>query len=84
MENHQPLTVPAADDACATHGFVPCKGGVCAAAGMSAAGVVAGFRHEPGRRDLALVASDDVCVCAGTFTTTQFCAAPVILARARD
>ena len=83
MENHQPLTVPAADDACATHGFVPCKGGVCAAAGMSASGVIAGFRHEPGRRDLALVASDDVCVCAGTFTTNQFCAAPVILSRAR-
>ncbi|MGL5174527.1 MAG: bifunctional ornithine acetyltransferase/N-acetylglutamate synthase [Olsenella sp.] len=83
MENYQPLTVPAADDTCATHGFIPCKGGVCAAAGMSASGVIAGFRHEPGRRDLALVASDDVCVCAGTFTTNQFCAAPVILSRAR-
>jgi len=83
MEHYRPLSIPTTDGACDTYGFVPCEGGVCAAAGISAAGVSAGFRHETGRRDLALVAADDVCVCAGTFTTNQFCAAPVMLSRVR-
>jgi len=83
MGHYRPLLVPTTDGACETHGFVPCEGGVCAAAGISAAGVSAGFRHEAGRRDLALVVADDTCVCAGTFTTNQFCAAPVMLSRAR-
>jgi len=73
-----PWTVPARHTASSR-----AKGGVCAAAGISAAGVSAGFRHEAGRRDLALVVADDTCVCAGTFTTNQFCAAPVMLSRAR-
>ena len=40
-------------------------GGVTSARGFSAAGVRAGFRKEPDRLDLALVASDEPCA----FTT---------------
>ena len=47
MNNISPLVVPAAPDAPEACGFVPCEGGVCAAAGISAAGVSAGFRRNP-------------------------------------
>ena len=65
----------------AAFGFKDCEGGVCAAKGISAAGVVAGLRKEPGRRDLALVAADETCVAAGVFTQNRFCAAPVQVSR---
>ena len=83
MEKIEPLCVPAPADAPASFGFAPCEGGVCAAAGMRAAGVPAGFRKNPNRLDLALVAADETCVVAGTFTTNRFCAAPVTLSRER-
>lgn len=83
MEKIEPLCVPATADVPASFGFVPCDGGVCAAAGMRAAGVSAGFRKNPNRLDLALVAADETCVVAGTFTTNRFCAAPVTLSRER-
>lgn len=83
MEKIEPLCVPATADAPASFGFVSCDGGVCAAAGMRAAGVSAGFRKNPNRLDLALVAADETCVVAGTFTTNRFCAAPVTLSRER-
>lgn len=57
------------------------EGGVCAAAGFSAAGVHAGFRHNPERFDLALVVADRACPAAGVFTQNLFCAAPVQLDR---
>lgn len=63
-------------------GFVECEGGVCAAAGVRAGGMWAGIRPSPGKSDLALVAADEACACAGTFTTNRFCAAPVELSRA--
>lgn len=82
MTDISPLAVPAAPDAPEACGFAPCEGGVCAAAGISAAGVSAGFRRNPERLDLALVVADEPCVAAATFTTNRFCAAPVTVSRA--
>ncbi len=56
-------------------------GGVASARGFSAAGVHAGFRKEPGRLDLAVVAADEPCACAAVFTRNAFCAAPVRVSR---
>lgn len=56
-------------------------GGVTSARGFAAAGVHAGFRKNPERFDLALVAADEPCACAGTFTQNVFCAAPVTVSR---
>ncbi len=57
-------------------------GGVTSAAGFKAAGVHAGFRRNPARRDLALVVADEPCAGAGVFTRNRFCAAPVTVSRA--
>ena len=58
------------------------EGGVTAPAGFRAAGVHAGFRANPNRKDVALVVSDvEDTVAAGTFTCNVFCAAPVKLSR---
>ena len=58
------------------------EGGVTASAGFRAAGVHAGFRANPNRKDVALVVSDvEGTVAAGTFTCNVFCAAPVKLSR---
>lgn len=58
------------------------EGGVTAPAGFRAAGVHAGFRANPNRKDVALVVSDvEGTVAAGTFTCNVFCAAPVKLSR---
>lgn len=83
MTRYEPLPFPADDDY--TKGFVinRCEGGVCAAKGMKAAGVCAGLRGDPNRRDLALVVADETCVCAGVFTQNRFCAAPVQVSRER-
>ncbi len=83
MTDVQPIacTPPEADPS--TFGFAFCEGGVCAAKGIKASGTHAGFRADPNRLDLAVVAADEACVCAGTFTKNQFCAAPVQVSRAR-
>ena len=83
MSTLEPLEVPMAPDAPEAFGFVPCEGGVCAAEGILAAGISAGFRRNPERLDLALVAAERPCVAAATFTTNRFCAAPVSVSRAR-
>ena len=83
MSGFEPLRVPERDGAAEGFGFVPCEGGVCAAKGIRATGISAGFRHNPDRRDLALVVADRTCVCAGTFTKNRFCAAPVQVSRPR-
>ena len=57
-------------------------GGVTSARGFSASGVHAGFRKDPGRLDLAMVAAERPVAAAGTFTTNRFCAAPVQVSRA--
>ena len=82
MTSFEPLRVPPAPDDAQAFGFEPCEGGVCAAAGVRASGVSAGFRRNPNRLDLALVATDEPCVAAATFTTNRFCAAPVTVSRA--
>lgn len=83
MVAYEPIafTPPSSDPA--TYGFAPCEGGVCASAGIKAAGIHAGFRADPERLDLALVAADEPCVCAATFTQNRFCAAPVQVSRER-
>ncbi len=83
MTSYKPLVIPMQDDAPQTFGFVPCEGGVCAAAGMRAAGISAGFRKNPERKDMTLVVADKTSVCAATFTQNRFCAAPVQVSRAR-
>ena len=77
------INVPPAITDPASFGFHSCDGGICAAKGISAAGIHAGFRPDPNRKDLALVAADKTCVCAATFTKNQFCAAPVQVSRKR-
>ena len=81
MTDFAPIAVPTPNDVPEAFGFVACEGGVCAAEGVSAAGLHAGFRHDPKRRDMALVVADETCVAAATFTTNRFCAAPVIVSR---
>ncbi len=58
------------------------EGGVCAPQGFAAAGIHAGFRANPSKRDLALVVADEPVAAAGMFTTNVFCAAPVRVSRA--
>ncbi|MDY2624696.1 MAG: bifunctional glutamate N-acetyltransferase/amino-acid acetyltransferase ArgJ [Coriobacteriales bacterium] len=83
MEACQPLVPPHTSEDPASYGFSACPGGICAAAGIAATGISAGFRRNPTREDLALVAADETCVAAGTFTTNRFCAAPVQVSRKR-
>lgn len=80
-QSYEPLVVPSGEGAARDFGFASCEGGVCAAEGIRAAGIVAGFRGDPNRRDLALVAADETCACAATFTKNRFCAAPVQVSR---
>jgi glutamate N-acetyltransferase/amino-acid N-acetyltransferase len=59
------------------------KGGVTAARGFLAGAVFAGIKaSNPGREDLALVASQGPAAAAGVFTTNRVKAAPVRLSRA--
>ena len=83
MTSYKPLAIPTQDDSPQSFGFAPCEGGVCAAAGMRAPGISAGFRKNPQRKDMALVVADKTSVCAATFTQNRFCAAPVQVSRAR-
>ncbi len=76
---YEPLQVPAPAPFAGT--FV--EGGVCAAAGFEAGAVHAGFRRNPERFDLALVAAAAPVAAAGVFTQNRFCAAPVTLDRAQ-
>ncbi len=83
MNSYEPIPVPASATGCMPAHFSNCSGGVCAALGIKASGIHAGFRKNPERKDLALVVADDVSVCAATFTQNRFCAAPVQLDRKR-
>ena len=56
-------------------------GGVCFPRGFRAAGSAAGLKAS-GKEDVALLVSDAPAVCAGTFTTSLFPAAPVTRCRA--
>ena len=81
--SHEPLAGISQRATAQEYGFKPCEGGICAAQGMRAAGVHAGFRDDPKRLDLALVVTDDPSVVAATFTQNRFCAAPVQVSRER-
>ena len=81
MGTIEPLAVPSGNGDPSAYGFEPCEGGVCAAAGIRAAGMHAGFRHDPAKGDLALVVAEEGSVCAATFTQNRFCAAPVQVSR---
>ena len=83
IDETMPIEVSQQAGGMGDYGFEPCEGGICAAAGVRASGVHAGFRKDPNRLDLALVAADEPCVCAATFTTNRFCAAPVQVSRPR-
>ena len=83
MADVQPLSFTPPDVDPATFGFAFCEGGVCAAQGVKASGTHAGFRADPNRLDLAVVAADEACTCAATFTQNRFCAAPVQVSRPR-
>jgi glutamate N-acetyltransferase/amino-acid N-acetyltransferase len=51
--------------------------------GYRYAGIHSGLRSEPGRRDLALVVSDQPAAAAGVFTQNRLAAAPVHVCRER-
>ncbi len=70
---YEPLKVPAP----APFAGEAVGGGVCAAVGFRASAVHAGFRRNPERFDLSLVAADGPVAAAGVFTQNRFCAAPV-------
>ena len=78
-----PAVRPLPPAAAAPEGLPFVAGGVTAARGFRAAGVHVGFRDDPGRLDLALVAADEPCAAAAVFTQNVFCAAPVQVNRER-
>jgi glutamate N-acetyltransferase/amino-acid N-acetyltransferase len=57
------------------------RGGITASAGFTAAGVACGIKD--GAKDLAIIASEKVCVAAGVFTRNKVRAAPVQITRKR-
>ncbi len=54
------------------------KGGVTAAKGFAAMGVHAGIKKDKRKKDMAMIYSRVPCIAAGTFTTNQVKAAPVL------
>jgi glutamate N-acetyltransferase/amino-acid N-acetyltransferase len=57
-------------------------GGLGVVKGVKCAGVSAGFRRNPERKDLALIVTEKPAVATGVFTQNLFCAAPVSVSRA--
>ncbi len=51
--------------------------------GFRFAGVAAGLRNEPDRKDLGVIAADSGAAAAGVFTTNRVKAAPVLIAQER-
>jgi glutamate N-acetyltransferase/amino-acid N-acetyltransferase len=58
----------------------PVSGGVCAAAGFTAAGVACGIKAS-GAPDLAIIACDRRAPAAAVFTTNRAVAAPIVVSR---
>ncbi|MDR0888732.1 MAG: bifunctional glutamate N-acetyltransferase/amino-acid acetyltransferase ArgJ [Coriobacteriales bacterium] len=56
-------------------------GGLGAVKGVQCAGISAGFRRNPNRKDMAVVCVPEGSTAAGVFTRNAFCAAPVTLCR---
>jgi glutamate N-acetyltransferase/amino-acid N-acetyltransferase len=61
--------------------FHPVPGGVTAPPGFRAGSISAGIKAEAGARDVAMLAADQRCTAAGTFTTSRAPAAPVLLCK---
>lgn len=55
------------------------EGGVCAAQGFKAAGIHAGMRANPDKKDLALIVSDTICSSAAVYTKNAVKAAPILI-----
>lgn len=53
------------------------NGGVTAARGFLAAGIHAGIKNNPQKKDLAIICAEGDAVCGGVFTQNKFAAAPV-------
>src|ERR1700756_5656289 len=51
--------------------------------GFRFAGIAAGLRSEPTRKDLGIIVADTPATAAGVFTTNRVKAAPVVIARER-
>ncbi len=61
--------------------FRSIQGGVTAPPGFRAGSIAAGIKADPGVRDVAMLASETLCVAAGTFTTSRAPAAPVLVCK---
>ena len=61
--------------------FKMIPGGICAPAGLSAAGVHCGIRHNHSKLDLALIKADVRCAGAGCYTTNKVYGAPITVDR---
>ena len=61
--------------------FRPVQGSVTAPPGFRAGSISAGIKADAGARDVALLASEQRCTVAGTFTTSRAPAAPVLLCK---
>ena len=57
------------------------EGGVCAAAGFSAAGVHCGIRRNHDKKDLALIVSEKRAACACVYTTNLVKGAPITVTK---
>jgi len=57
------------------------KGGICAPAGFSAAGIHCGLRKGKGKYDLALIAADRVCDAAAVYTQNIVQGAPITVTK---
>ena len=57
------------------------EGGLGAVKGIRCSGIYAGFRRNPGRKDMALVVTSKPAVASAVFTKNIFCAAPVCVSR---
>ncbi|HCD69858.1 MAG TPA: arginine biosynthesis protein ArgJ, partial [Ruminococcaceae bacterium] len=63
-------------------GYEFIDGGVCAAKGFKASGVIAGIKAgNTTKRDLALISCDVRCKAAALFTTNKVKGAPIIVSR---
>ena len=58
------------------------NGGVCAAKGFSANGVLCGIRKNRTKKDIALIYSDKICSAAAVYTTNKVKGAPLVVTKA--
>ena len=63
-------------------GYEFVDGGVCAAEGFSAAGVIAGIKAgNTTKRDLALIYCEEKCKAAALYTTNKVKGAPILVTK---